>query len=78
MYFKNKKSLFELTEQNKILTVSLFSWLVLRCWPENSETIIIWANDVNKVACGSYKCNIDSHIHQGSIYDYREDLQKGC
>lgn len=35
---------------------------------------IIWANDLNKKACASYKYNIGDHIHQGDIWQLLETL----
>lgn len=35
---------------------------------------LVWANDINKDACETYKLNIGNHIKCGDIDNYKDEL----
>ena len=67
----------EVLKRNTINTVSLFSGAGgLDIGAIQAGAKIIWANDMMKDACASYKTNIGEHIHQGDINTYIPTLSQ--
>ena len=71
------KAIKEINLHNKIRTVSLFSGAGgLDIGAIKAGAQIVWANDLMKEACMSYRMNIGDHIRQGDINTFIEELSE--
>lgn len=71
------KKIKDVNLNNKIRTVSLFSGAGgLDIGAIKAGAHVVWANDLMKEACMSYKANIGEHIRQGDINSYMEELSR--
>lgn len=71
------KAIKETNLRNKVRTVSLFSGAGgLDIGAIKAGAHIVWANDLMKEACMSYRANIGDHIRQGDINTFVEELSE--